>query len=149
MSRRIRSGTGAWGSASARSKNPIAFSPSSSSYNSAVIAACASALRISTASALLSSTITIWRRRAVSSDRDGEAEIRSLAGLGFDPDPAMITFDNSLTDRESDTGPRVSVCAVESCKQAKDLLLKLGLNADAIVANGKHPRVASPFSPDM
>ena len=37
------------------------------------------------------------------SDREGEAEGRSLSGLGFDPDPPMITIHDPSTNGQSNS----------------------------------------------
>src|SRR6185437_5848450 len=91
------------------------------------------AFRISVLSALLSSMMRMWfRRPTASSDGDREEEIGSFSGFGFHPDPPIITLDDALADSQSDTRSRIVVRAMKSCKQAKDLLLILGLNAYSI-----------------
>ena len=61
-------------------------------------------------------------------------ECRSPTGLGFNPDPAAISLDNSLTDGETHTGAQVPPLAVvKPLEQAEHFLVILGIDANAVV----------------
>src|SRR5690348_6703203 len=97
--------------------------------------------RIRNTSARLSSTIRICRRfvRPGCSDWDCEPEDGSLAGVGFDPDSAMIPLHDALANRQSNTRSRVFVSSVQAFEEPKDVLPILGFNANSIIAYRKHP----------
>ena len=112
-SRRTRAGHGAFGSASAASKKVVAAYPSRTTWTFATTWALFSASRIRKTSVLLSSTMrmsrTFW---PASSGREREMESRSFSGFGFDPDPPMITFHNSLAEGKSNAGSRILIARV-------------------------------------
>src|SRR5262249_30724754 len=69
-------------------------------------------------------------------------ERRSLAGLGFDPDPATVHFDDALGDRQAKTGP--ALLARDRAVGLLELLEDLGLigrsNSGAGVADRNRER---------
>ena len=56
----------------------------------------------------------------------------------------MISLDDSLADRQPNAGAGIFVSRVESFKQAKDALLILCLDAEAVIADREEPAFAFP-----
>src|SRR5579884_52793 len=71
--------------------------------------------------------------------RHGELERRSAAGLGFNPDAAVVSLDDALADGQADAGTGILVARVQPFKKPKDQLAVLRLNADAVVGDRKKP----------
>ena len=71
--------------------------------------------------------------------RDGEAEARSPARLRFGPDAAAVSLDDLLAGRQADAGAGVRVPIVQSLEDDEDSLRVLGVDADAVVADGEDP----------
>ena len=64
---------------------------------------------------------------------DGEEEGCRLSGLGFDPDSSAIALNHPLANSQSDAGAAVFLIVMEPLEYAKDFLLVLGIDADAVV----------------
>ena len=74
----------------------------------------------------------------------GEAERRSLAGRGLDPDPPAILFHDPFANRQ--TQPITGIlAAMQAFEDHKDLIVKAGIDAEAIVAHRKY-RLARLFN---
>ena len=68
----------------------------------------------------------------------GEVEDGAAGGGGFNPDAAAVAFDDALADGQADAGAGV-FCAVEALEDCEDVAGVLGIDAEAIVGNGKNP----------
>ena len=68
-----------------------------------------------------------------SNRRDRKVERRALFRFGFDPDPASCPLNNALTDRKTHARSGILRISVKTFKDAEDLLLEPGLDADPVV----------------
>lgn len=57
--------------------------------------------------------------------------------LGLDPDAAAMDLDDALDDGEADAGALGT--GLQTLEEAEDLLLELGIDADAVVAHVEDP----------
>ena len=80
-----------------------------------------------------------WRNGRLGVLRDGEEEGCSFAGFGFDPDSSAIALNHALANSQSDAGAAVFLVMMEPLEYAKDFLLVLGVDADAVVLHRKAP----------
>ncbi len=71
--------------------------------------------------------------------RQRKKESRSLFGLRFDPHAATVALDDAFADREADTGARIFFTVMQALENDKNTLKIPGVNADAVVADGKYP----------
>ena len=78
------------------------------------------------------------RHRGESAVAEGEEERRALIGLGFDPDSAMVAFDDFLADGEPDAAAG-TIGSVESLERLEDSGLVFGRDPDSVVIAGKSP----------
>lgn len=85
----------------------------------------------------------------VSLDRDGEVECRPLPGLGLDPDPAMISVNDPLTNREPDAGAGIFIAGVEAFEKSKDILLKFRCDAYPVIGHSEVPLQFLPLRADV
>ena len=67
-----------------------------------------------------------------------EIELRALAGLGFHPYAAALTFNNSFTDGKADARTR-DFFPMQTFKYAKYLLMIFRRNTHAVVGDFKAP----------
>ena len=67
---------------------------------------------------------------------------RSFPDLGVDPDAAMISLHDSLTDCQPNASAGIFISRVEPLEQTKDALPVLGFDAEAVVADGEQPAFA-------
>src|ERR1700722_18154987 len=132
-------------SASMARMNSIAFSPSAITINSPSKPCSSRARRTKPASAGLSSarkTTTGGWLGAVSPSfaaRDCKEKRRTPAELGFHPYAPSGAFDNSMANGEAHAGAGIVGGTVEALEEFKNLLLVLGVYADAVVPDGKQP----------
>jgi len=71
-----------------------------------------------------------------------------LAGRGFYPNPSAVSFDNLFADRQSHPGAGVLCARVQALKDHEYSVEILGLDPDAIIANGKKPLALTPLCRD-
>ena len=64
---------------------------------------------------------------------EGEVEGCSFSELGFNPDPSAVAFHHALADSQSDAGAAIFLIVMEPLEYAKDFLLVLRVDADAVV----------------
>ena len=74
--------------------------------------------------------------------RDGEEKGSSFSRFGFDPDSSAIAFHDPLANSQSDAGTAVFLIVMESLENAKDFLLVLGIDTDAIICHAEAPGVS-------
>ncbi len=70
---------------------------------------------------------------------DRKEKRRTLAWFGFDPDSSPGALDDPFANSEPHAGAGIDGDAMKAFEEAKDLLLVLGLNADAVILNRKEP----------
>ncbi|HEY3454456.1 MAG TPA: hypothetical protein VGK64_07615 [Bryobacteraceae bacterium] len=67
---------------------------------------------------------------------NGKAEGGALSGNGFlEPYPPAVTFHDSLTDREADSGSRIFVAGMQPLKEFEDGIGELRLDSNSIVGD--------------
>src|ERR1700693_4625143 len=78
-------------------------------------------------------------RAGVSPTVQVEVEDAAFAGLGFEPDAAAVAFDDFLDKGEPDAGAgfRAVGCVLKSLENAKYVLMKLRVDANAVVLDVK------------
>src|SRR5206468_7185881 len=71
------------------------------------------------------------------------------SSLRFGPDAAALAFDDLLADSQDDAGSRVFLLDVQALEDDEDPRGVLGIEADAVVADGEDPLVAFAPGRDM
>src|SRR5690349_20188923 len=127
----------------------MAASPSRMTRSSPSTEWCRRASRTSPASAWLSSISSMnegfFAVSLASGAWDCKVKRRTSSWFRFDPDTSAAAFHDSLANGEAHAGSRKIGGAVKTFEDTKDLLLILGLDADAVVADRKAPVVAHSF----
>ena len=72
--------------------------------------------------------------------RQRKAELRAFAGLGLDPDAAIMPFDDALADREAHSGTR-QFAAVQALEDPENAIVVLRIDTDAVVSHADRPLV--------
>src|SRR5260370_39014196 len=81
--------------------------------------------------------------------RDCKEKSCTLARLGLHPDSPACALDNPLANRKAHAGAWILDRVLKTLEDPKDLLLVLGIYADAVILNGKQPFLALPLGRDM
>src|SRR5581483_1644054 len=113
-----------------------------------------SASRVSRTSAALSSI----RRISIARTKVGSFAIANLfldgnskekggasAKLGLHPDAAAVAFHDFFGNRQANAGAGILSSCMQPLKDVEDLVVKLRVNADAVIADGKTPYAVHPF----
>src|SRR4051812_46451480 len=74
-----------------------------------------------------------WLSSDPRSHRDGKKERGSFAGFRFYPDPAAITFGDSLADRQPYSGSRIFFLRVEAFENAENQIFILRRDSDSVI----------------
>src|SRR3954449_12622976 len=161
-SSRIRPGRGASAYSPSWRRNCSACSPSLTTWRRLRILWYSNAslvIRTSPSSSSTSSTSTtssgvgsaigvVLLFRCRRDDREREAEARSAAVLGVEPDAPAVVLDDLAAHREADPGARVLALAVQPLEDHEDALGVVRLDADPVVEERDLPELAVPVSLD-
>jgi hypothetical protein len=71
--------------------------------------------------------------------RKSETKHRALAGLGFNPEAAVVAFENPAADSQTDAGAGILLAPVETLEDPEDAVVVAGFDADAVVAHAEEP----------
>ena len=73
----------------------------------------------------------------------GNRKIKSaaLADIRLDPNPTAMPRDDFAADRQADSRSRISVGSVQPLENLENPLLVFRIDADAVIADGKEPRI--------
>jgi hypothetical protein len=69
--------------------------------------------------------------------RSGEREVEcaAFANLGFQPDSPTVSLDDLFANSQTGARSFILLLVMQPAKDAKDLLVIAGIDADAVVAN--------------
>src|SRR5579859_691977 len=113
-----------------------------------------SASRVNRTSAALSSMrrISIARTKVGSFaianlplDGNGKEKSGASAKLGLHPDAAAVAFHDFFSNRQANAGAGILGSRMQPLKDIEDLVVKLRVNADAVVPDGETPYAGHPF----
>ncbi len=118
----------------------IACSPSGVTCTSRGRFSALMASRISSASGKLSSASRSVSRAGMDGGDefwDGEVEGGAVAGGGFDPDSSTVAFNDPLANSQPNTCAAIFLVPMKPFEYAKDFLLVLRIDPDAVIPYGK------------
>ena len=81
-----------------------------------------------------------WRP-PTSSRWEREEKLGPLAGLGFDPDPPVVSLDNAPANSQSDASAGVFIVRMQALEEAKNGFTIFTRYTDTIVFNAEEPKI--------